>query len=129
MIVNVIVESWLTPTGFGLVIFDSTGEPGAVTVSVAVRAAAVVLPVPLLVVLTLPTVLEFVPTVVLLTLTCIVQLLDAGIVPPVRETSVSPCELPDTTVKVPQFEVVKLGVAVTDMPEGKGSITATPVIA
>ena len=76
--------------------------------------------------LTCPVVLTLAPIVVLVTLTCIVQLAPGATgPPPVSEITVSPCALPDEMV--PPQVLLKAGVAATAIPAGNGSTTATPL--
>ena len=82
-------------------------------------------PVPPFVELTAPVVLAFAPEVVLVTLTVMVQLLLVLMVAPLRlivfEPTVFPARVPPEHVVVPTVAMV--------MPEGKVSLTATPLCA
>jgi len=87
-------------------------------------AALLVAPVPPLVELTAPVVLTLFPEVVGVTFTVTAHELLAEIVPPVRLIEV----LPAVAVNVPPLHVlVAPGVAATCKPDGKLSVTATPL--
>jgi hypothetical protein len=117
VIVMVRVEVPPDPMLVGLKALITVG--GATTVSTALA----VLPVPPLVEVTAPVVLDFAPTVVAETLTTSVQLPLTGSDPPVRLT------LPAFAfaVNVPPQVLLAAGDAATTNPAGNVSVTAKPV--
>lgn len=118
VMVMVRVEVPLTPMLVGLKAFVTVG--GATTV----RTAFAVLPVPPLVELTAPVVLDFEPALVAETLTTRVQLPLVASEPPLRLMLPAPC----VAVNVPpQPLLLDAGGVATTSPDGNVSVTARPV--